>query len=47
VVYVGFIIQQKGVSVKRKRKKSPNKGCDKCGRCAAAQQKKEKIALGS
>jgi hypothetical protein len=46
VVYVGFIIQQKDVSVKRKSKKTSNKGCDKCACCAAIVQKKEKFAEG-
>ncbi|EDP22966.1 hypothetical protein FAEPRAM212_00275 [Faecalibacterium prausnitzii M21/2] len=44
MVYVGFIIQQKGVSVKRDSKKTSNKGCDKCACCAAIVQKKEKFA---
>jgi hypothetical protein len=45
VVYVDFIIQQKGVSVKRKSKKTSNKGCGKWGCCAAIGQKKEKICI--
>ena len=35
---------EKDVSVKRKSKKTSNKGCDKCACCAAIVQKKEKFA---
>ena len=49
MVYVGFIIQQKDVSVKRKSKKTSNKGCDKCANAPAVQlsyRKKKNLHKG-